>query len=97
MQKTLDPNQPDKASSPVAGARASFAGVSRGSIGPGSTAGAALTAMTAGGRPGSGAKSVISGLSGVSGKSAKSKVSLASAMTAGTILAKDKLAQVCSG
>jgi hypothetical protein len=59
-------------------------------------AGTALIGLTAGGRPGSGAKSVISGVSGVSG--AKSKVSLASAMTAGTILAKDKLAQVrCSG
>lgn len=92
VQKPFDPQQPGRATSPLAGARASFGGVARGSVGPGSIAATAVSAGTVAGRPGSGAKSQISGMSAVS--AAKSKTSLASAITAGTILAKDKLAQV---
>lgn len=93
VQKPLENSQPARSSSPLAGSRASFAAVPRGSIGPGSIAGTAISAATtAAGRPGSGAKSGMSGVSGVSG--AKSKVSLASAISAGIVLAKDKLAQV---
>lgn len=93
VQKPLDHTQPGRSSTPLAGSRASFASVPRGSIGPGSVAGTAVSGATAAtGRPGSGAKSGMSGVSGVSG--AKSKVSLASAISAGIVLAKDKLAQV---
>jgi hypothetical protein len=93
VQKPLDSSQPGRSSSPLAGSRASFVTVPRGSVGPGSIAGTAISAATtAAGRPGSGAKSAMSGVSGVSG--AKSKVSLASAISAGIVLAKDKLAQV---
>jgi hypothetical protein len=92
VQKPFDPQQPGRVTSPLAGARASFGGVARGSVGPASIAATAASAGTVAGRPGSGAKSQISGMSAVS--AAKSKTSLASAITAGTILAKDKLAQV---
>jgi hypothetical protein len=57
-------------------------------MGPGSIAG---SAGAAGVRPSSGPKSVISAASGAT---SKSKVSLASAAAMGTMLAKDKLAQV---
>lgn len=98
VQKTLDSSEPGRSSPPLGGARASFAGIARGSVGPGSIA---RTAATGPRRPGSGAKSQLSGMSAVSGaksavSGAKSKVSLASAASAGAILAKDKLSQVRS-
>lgn len=93
VQKPMENSQPGRSSSPLAGSRASFAAVPRGSIGPGSIAGTTVSAATtAVSRAGGGAKSGMSGVSGVSG--AKSKVSLASAISAGIVLAKDKLAQV---
>lgn len=71
-----------------------FAGIPRGSAGPGSVAGQSMAgtvvsaSVAAGGRPGSGARSQVSGVS------ARSKASAATAASLGVMLAKDKLTQV---